>query len=286
MPSFSRFLLCLSFTLFLAQGCVLQQAPPPRSSPPPEQGVNPGSGQTAHGTTDQALPTSDPKTGPLHAGPAPVGADADVEIQDLQREVRALNERIEALEEKLLRLQEAGDARPLHGDDAEQKGTGAISALPAQSAPEREYAAALDKLLVQRDSQGAALAFEGFVARYPSHPLYPAGVYWLAESLLQSGQNERAALMFKEFLNGYSNHPKAPDAYLGLGDAYRAFGDTTRAAENYRKVVQRFPGSGAAVQARLRLEEISPAGGDLPPNPIAPAASPSPSGPASGGSTP
>ena len=71
-----------------------------------------------------------------------------------------------------------------------------------------------------------------------------------------SGQPEKALGEFLKVAFLFEDVPEVAEALLAAGECLEALNDPSRAADRYREVIDRFPESGAAAQARQKLQLI------------------------------
>ncbi|HTT38159.1 MAG TPA: tol-pal system protein YbgF [Burkholderiales bacterium] len=106
------------------------------------------------------------------------------------------------------------------------------------------------------DYQGAIVAFDGIVKRYPRDPLAPNAQYWVGDSWFNLRDFKSAAAAQQALISTYPDSPKVPDAMLILGSAYAAMGDNANARKTLEDLIARFPQSEAAEKGRQRLPKL------------------------------
>jgi tol-pal system protein YbgF len=197
---------------FEAKLSAVQMAPAapaaPSVEPPPQrQGEAPApSGDNATALAPPASDDGDPSK-PRWYGPKP-GSD----------ELAALLERQAASNSPSLAAAEPnGDAQRLY-----QQG----------------YAA-----LLQKDYEGAELAFKQLVASFPGDPLASNAQYWLGESYYVRGQYKNAADAFLVGYKKYRSGDKAPDTLLKLAMALAELGQKTAACSTLDELKSKYPGA-------------------------------------------
>jgi TolA-binding protein len=94
-----------------------------------------------------------------------------------------------------------------------------------------DYSAASNKLLKDRDIEGAAEALKLHLDSYPESPFAANAYYWLGEIYLLSGDTELARQSFTMIIEQYSDHPKGADSKFKLGKIYFQLGQQDLARE-------------------------------------------------------
>ena len=94
-----------------------------------------------------------------------------------------------------------------------------------------DYSAASNKLLKDRDIEGAAEALKLHLDSYPESPFAANAYYWLGEIYLLSGETELARQSFTMIIEQYSDHPKGADSKFKLGKIYFQLGQQDLARE-------------------------------------------------------
>jgi TolA-binding protein len=94
-----------------------------------------------------------------------------------------------------------------------------------------DYSAASNKLLKDRDIEGAAEALKLHLDSYPESPFAANAYYWLGEIYLLSGDTELARQSFTMIIEQYSDHPKGADSKFKLGKIYFQLGQRDLARE-------------------------------------------------------
>lgn len=190
-------------------------------------------------------------------------------LQVLQEEVRQLRGLVEELSYTLdkVRLQQEGDYLDLdrrlaaivqQGGGAAVEGGGEAeqpSALSAEQLAmvERDYNAATDLLLKQRDIDAAAVAYQAHISRYAASPYLANAWYWLGEIALLRGDQSEAESAFSTILRDYSGQPKAVDAKFKLAKIYAESGDRELAKKLFGELAD--GESGTAIKARAYLRD-------------------------------
>jgi tol-pal system protein YbgF len=98
-----------------------------------------------------------------------------------------------------------------------------------EAAVKEDYTAASNKLLKDRDIEGAASALQIHLDSYPESPFAANAHYWLGEIYLLRGDVELARQAFETIIGLYPTHPKAMDSHFKLGKIVFELGDTDKA---------------------------------------------------------
>jgi tol-pal system protein YbgF len=214
-------------------------------------------------------------------------------VQALQREVQGLRGEVELQGHTLSQLKQrqrdlyldidrrlqgmetgqAGASAPATSPTApatqpgasELPGTTTAAASPGQapttvaavdSAEEqRTYQTAFDLLKSGRYDQ-ATLAFQDFLAKYPSGQYADNANYWLAEAYYVTRKFEPALKQFESLVADYPQSQKLTHALLKIGYIHDELGQREQAEQVLDDLIKRFPDSTAAGLARKRLQRI------------------------------
>ena len=117
------------------------------------------------------------------------------------------------------------------------------------------YSKALSKYN-NADYKDAALLFESFVARYPSHELADNSLYWEGECMYALKDFSKAITAFQRVVNDYPEGSKVPDAMLKTGYSYLSIGDRENARIHLENVVKNYPFSPSGTKAEMMLKKI------------------------------
>ncbi len=127
---------------------------------------------------------------------------------------------------------------------------------PVDSAEEqRSYQTAFDLLKSGRYDQ-ATLAFQDFLAKYPSGQYADNANYWLAEAYYVTRKFEPALKQFESLVADYPQSQKLTHALLKIGYIHDELGQREQAEQVLDDLIKRFPDSTAAGLARKRLQRI------------------------------
>ena len=108
--------------------------------------------------------------------------------------------------------------------------------------------------ILQRDYDGAEIAFTRFLQNYPNNEYSGNAKYWLGETYFARGQYRAAA---DAFLRSYTEHKtgrKAADSLLKLGMSLQQLGQTSAACSSFAELISNYPNSGN-VRARAIQEQ-------------------------------
>ena len=156
---------------------------------------------------------------------------------------------------------------PLYGEPSLQEGSVELSADEAVAMPadglvvlaaddgtvKTDYEAASNKLLKGRDIDGAAVALQLHLDKYPASPYTANAHYWLGEIYLLQRSDELARQSFTTIVEQYPNHPKVMDSNFKLGKIYFQL-DQTKLARRYLEKAAASSG-GVASKAQSYLDK-------------------------------
>lgn len=125
-----------------------------------------------------------------------------------------------------------------------------------KSLVEDDYRAASNKLLKERDIEGATVALKMHLESYPASPFAANAHYWLGEIYLLQGDSELARQAFKSIVESHADHPKAMDSSFKLGKIYFQLGELDRAKTLLEDATQ--SSGGVASKARNFLDKNFP----------------------------
>ena len=104
----------------------------------------------------------------------------------------------------------------------------ATSALPDSASEADVYKAAYD-LLNQKDFDGAVVAFNEHLKRFPNGNFATNSHYWLGKIAMLKKDYPQAKEWFSKLIENFPNTAKVPDAQLDLGKVYFLMGDKATA---------------------------------------------------------
>ena len=213
------------------------------------------------------------------------------EVESLETEVRELRGQLETLSHTLnqlkehqrelyldadRRLQRIESATPTQTASPATPGTPATSTettAPSQPAPtpttpsadqtppatgvdpfaeQQAYQSAFD-LLKSGRYEDAAVAFQQFVAEYPTGSYADNAQYWLGETYYITRRFQRAVQEFERLVSLHPNSQKITHALLKIGYAHDELGNKAEAERVLGELMERYPQSAAAGLARKRL---------------------------------
>ena len=134
-------------------------------------------------------------------------------------------------------------------------GVGAVAAAVPGVGDQQAYNAAFE-LIQARDYAGAAAAFSGFLAAYPSSILRDNAQYWLAETHYVQRAFSTALPEFQRVLDDYPQSAKLPDALLKIGYCNFELEQWDAARAALVEVARLYPDTTAATLAEQRLAQI------------------------------
>jgi len=130
----------------------------------------------------------------------------------------------------------------------------APASQPAASASEsKDYDAAVNLVLKDKNYTKAIPAFDAFIASYPNSAQQPGAHYWLGQLLLNQGDREKAKAHFLAVAQKYKDSPKRPEAIYKLGVIAKADGDMEKANKFFQLVTKQYPNTSAAQLAKKAM---------------------------------
>jgi len=121
---------------------------------------------------------------------------------------------------------------------------GGASAAPDAAPPPAPTAADVYKharaLLTANDYPGAVVAFQSFIAQYPSSKEIPAAYYWLGEADIGRQGYADAVPAYANALKGWPKQPWAPDATVKLARALMETNQTDKACAALAEFERRY----------------------------------------------
>lgn len=118
-----------------------------------------------------------------------------------------------------------------------------------------EYDSAVNLILKERNYQGAAKAFNQFLAKYPNSVYKPNAHYWLGQLYFSMSDLDSAQKHFTS-VSGFDQSSKRADAILKLGLIAQQQGDAVEAKDKFRQVMELFPNTTSANQAAKHLKSL------------------------------
>ena len=214
------------------------------------------------------------------------------EVRELRGQAEALSHRIEQMEERqrqlyldadqrLQRIESAATAPAQTASPSPQPGalpaaptTPTQTATPGQPPPvtaptaqtpdatgvdpfaeQQAYQSAFDLLKSGRYDE-AALAFQQFIAEFPTGSYADNAQYWLGETFYITRRFEQAVQEFERLVSTHPASQKLTHALLKIGYAYDELGNLTEAERVLSELIERHPQTAAAGLARKRLTSI------------------------------
>jgi len=212
------------------------------------------------------------------------------EVRELRGQVEALSHRIEQMEERqrqlyldadqrLQRIESAAPAQaagssPQPGAPPATPTTPTQTATPGQIPPatapaagtsdatgvdpfaeQQAYQSAFDLLKSGRYDE-AALAFQQFIAEFPTGSYADNAQYWLGETFYITRQFQQAVQEFERLVSTHPTSQKLTHALLKIGYSHDELGNLEEAERVLSELIERHPQSAAAGLARKRLTSI------------------------------
>ena len=212
------------------------------------------------------------------------------EVRELRGQMEALSHRIDQMEERQRqlyldadqRLQQIESAAPAQAaGPLPQPGalpaaptTPTQTATPGQPSPgtaqtdqtpdatgvdpfaeQQAYQSAFDLLKSGRYDE-AAVAFQQFLAEYPTGSYADNAQYWLGEAFYITRRFEQAVQEFERLVSTHPTSQKLTHALLKIGYAHDELGNVEDAERVLSELIDRHPQSAAAGLARKRLVSI------------------------------
>ena len=212
------------------------------------------------------------------------------EVRELRGQMEALSHRIDQMEERQRqlyldadqRLQRIESAAPAQaaGSSPQPGAQPAAPTTPTQTAtpgqipsattpttqtsdttgvdPYKEqeaYQGAFDLLKSGRYDE-AAVAFQQFIAEFPTGSYADNAQYWLGETFYITRRFEQAVQEFERLVSTHPTSQKLTHALLKIGYAHDELGNLEEAERVLSELIERHPQSAAAGLARKRLTSI------------------------------
>ena len=144
-----------------------------------------------------------------------------------------------------------GQIPPATAPTAQTPGTTGVDPFAEQQA----YQSAFDLLKSGRYDE-AAVAFQQFIAEFPTGSYADNAQYWLGETFYITRRFEQAVQEFERLVSTHPTSQKLTHALLKIGYAYDELGNLKEAERVLSELIERHPQSAAAGLARKRLMSI------------------------------
>ena len=212
------------------------------------------------------------------------------EVRELRGQMEALSHRIDQMEERqrqlyldadqrLQRIESAAPAQaagpsPQPGALPAAPTTPTQTATPGQIPPaaaptastpdatgvdpfaeQQAYQSAFDLLKSGRYDE-AAVAFQQFIAEFPTGSYADNAQYWLGETFYITRRFEQAVQEFERLVSTHPTSQKLTHALLKIGYAHDELGNVAEAERVLSALIERHPQSAAAGLARKRLVSL------------------------------
>ena len=183
------------------------------------------------------------------------------------RELRAIRQSLTTLEamvgenqrgitgvrDQMANLRRTPAAQPPAGMLGEEGG----EAIPGQVAGNADdlWANAMEQF--NRGSTSTARrAFQQFLQAYPTHDKAPDAYFYLADILVREDQLEEAVAAFREVQELFPTAARVPDALYRIALIQIELGNEDDAEQTLERIVNTYPGTGVALLAQDKLDEI------------------------------
>lgn len=189
-------------------------------------------------------------------------------LEESNYKLQQVTERQKTLYQELDKLQQAappatapvtGSESPVAQTTPPAAVTPSVAAVaPATPAPasgleNKDYEAAVNLVIKEKNYAKAIPAFDSFIASYPNSVLQPGAHYWLGQLQLNQGDREQAKAHFLTVAQKYKDSPKRPEAIYKLGVIAKADGDAEKANKFFQLVIKQYPNTSAAQLAQKAM---------------------------------
>jgi tol-pal system protein YbgF len=115
-----------------------------------------------------------------------------------------------------------------------------------------------DALVILRngDFDKAAVAFGGFLRRYPASGYADSARFWQGNALYGKRDYKEAIVSFRALVNNAPDHLRAPEALLAVANCQVETKDTKGARATIAELIKTYPKSEAAAAGRERLAAL------------------------------
>jgi tol-pal system protein YbgF len=161
----------------------------------------------------------------------------------MQTRYQELESRIQRLEDQLKLIQ-----------DMLKKGGGLATGATATE-EYLTYQVAADKMSAS-DYLGAAASFQEFIQRFPKSQLAGDAQFNTAECFFQAKDYQQSIKQYQVFIERNSRSAKVANAMVRQGAGFAELGMKDEAKAFFAKVMQDFPNSGAAEQAKAKIDRL------------------------------
>ena len=191
------------------------------------------------------------------------------EVRELRGQLEAQSHRIDQLEERQRTLYLDADQRLQRIESAAPTQTASpspesVTPSAAQTPPttgidpfaeQQAYQSAFDLLKSGRYDE-AAVAFQQFIAEYPTGSYADNAQYWLGETFYITRRFEEAIQEFERLVSMHPNSQKLTHSLLKIGYAHDELGNKAEAERVLGQLMEGHPQTAAAGLARKRLLSI------------------------------
>ncbi len=176
------------------------------------------------------------------------------QITALERQVKEAKDRLNMIEGQL--KQPEGEAERTSEESQKGVQTKAESSPMASSGKVAKYEAAYDAFKNKRYRESRE-KFEAFVKEFPKDELSDNAHFWVAETYYGEKDFEGAILAYETLLKKYPNSQKAPAALLKQGLSFNEIGDKKTGKVILEQLMERYPKSREAELAGKKLETLN-----------------------------
>ena len=161
------------------------------------------------------------------------------DLADVQRRQKDMSQGVEDRIRKLEPMKVSVDGREFMADPEEK----------------RQFEDAL-VILRNGDFDKAAVAFGGFLRRYPASGYADSARFWQGNALYGKRDYKEAIVSFRALVNNAPDHLRAPEAMLAVANCQVETKDTKGARATIADLIKTYPKSEAAAAGRERLAAL------------------------------
>lgn len=176
------------------------------------------------------------------------------QITALERQVKEAKDRLNMIEGQL--KQPEGQGERTSEESQKEMQTKAESSPMASSGKVAKYEAAYDAFKNKRYRESRE-KFEAFIKEFPKDELSDNAHFWVAETYYGEKDFEGAILAYETVLKKYPNSQKAPAALLKQGLSFNEIGDKKTGKVILEQLMERYPKSREAELAGKKLEALN-----------------------------
>ena len=180
------------------------------------------------------------------------------ELAKSRGQIEVLLHQVEVAEKRQKDLYVDIDTRLRKLEQGAEQHAAAAARPPPEAGPSEEEKRAYESALNQfkLGNYSAAIDLLGqLLVKYPNGKLAPNAQYWIGMGYSGRRDYRNAIAALLKVIQQWPLDPKAADAMLSIASAQEAMGDVKSAQATLQDVLAKYPGSTAADQARLRLQQ-------------------------------